>query len=280
MKIDRRFLDISFCIKGIVSTEDQLPTDASIGDFYMGNGCSGGCDNIFKYNGTTWEELKPENTQTEFFNLVTGDIIKSNGSFWNIIGTIHSYIVVNDILEDKVGESNSNETHKNGDKYLKTTDGKIYTYNGTTWTAESYVASNGQYLSKYDFYVYIKNNNKYTSVPIANGTIILNQSNLSLYAYNETIGLIKLSTSGTIIIERHTIINDDLSNNNFVLSNHIQSGTEAQILVFVNGVLQEYNVDYSIYDDNYEGGTRIEWENKTFKNVLKAGDKFTVQYLV
>lgn len=280
MKLDRRFLDISFCIKGVVATEEPLPNNASTGDLFMCNGCTGGCDNIFKYNGTDWEEIKPETTQTEFFNLVTGDIIKSDGSFWNIIGTIHSYIVVDDIVEDKVGESNSNETHKNGDRYIKTSDNKFYTYNGTDWTVGNNV-ENGKYLAMYDFQIYTKNGSTYTPSELADSTIILKKSDLSVYAYNSSLGLIKVSSSGKTVVERHTITNNEISDYEFSLANHAKNGTEAQILVFVNGLLQEPDVDYVIEQDSYDSyPTNIDWENKALANVLKVGDKFTVQYLV
>lgn len=279
MKLDRRFLDFSLFANETVNGYDGLPLPNSsyTGHIYFAIPDSSG-GGFFECNGSSWEEM-PAVAGQEVIISSTGDIYKYDGTDWDLIGEFKSYIVVNDVLEDKVGESPSNETHKNGDKYLKTTDNKIYTYNGSNWTAGS-SSEAGNYLSMYDFKIYTRENSNYTSVDLADNVIILNKSDLSVYAYNSSLGLSKVSSSGRTVVERHTVTSENLSNDYFSLSNHIKQGTASQILVFVNGVLQEYDVDYNTYDDSYNEGTQITWGNKSLENTLKVGDKFTVQYLV
>ncbi len=277
MKIDRRFLDARFIINR-ASDGGYAPSNPVAGDIVFSTDSS--FEGIHKYDGNNWIRIPPNNAdQLEFIDITNGNIIKSDGTAWAVVGVLKTYLYVKDVLEDKVYTNYSGETHRTGDRYLNTNDNKIYTYDGSSWVAASSTASDGKYVSKYDYNIYTKSGSSYTSSELPEGCIIVSENDLSIYAYNSTLGVIKAnSVSGEIITERHIITSNDVEYRHFDLSHEIVTNKLAQVLVFVNGVLQDYSTDYTT--SNYEGYGRISWDNNSLGlyNTMKVGDKVTVQY--
>lgn len=279
MKIDRRFLDAKFIINK-APDGTYLPSNPVAGDIVFSN--DGSAEGVHKYDGSNWVEIPPNNAdQMEFIDITNGNIIKSDGTAWVVAGTLKIYLYVKNVVISVRSSAPSGD--KTGEQYLNTSDYKIYTYDGSNWNAAASTAADGQYLSLDDFNIYTKSGNSHTATSLPDGCIILSEADLSLYAYNDDIELVKLSGGSSgfagLVTERHTLTSNNISNKYIMLNNPVKSGTTTQALVFVNGVLQDYDVDYTLPDSGSEYANYLYWDDKALEDVVKVGDKFVVQYV-
>ena len=147
MNIDRRFLNISLVVNGIVNEPPASPvpikgTQYIVGD--SGTGAFGSADenDIARYNGTAWTFTKPKTGNLEVFNLATLEILTWNGTAWTVSVKLKrdtgenasnsktpELITVKEIIEVGEGEPDSEvELHYDtaSESYVSDDYGKLY----------------------------------------------------------------------------------------------------------------------------------------------------------
>lgn len=92
MRINRRFLDINFTVKGYTNSYNDI-ANPSIGDAYLYND---GTDSypIVRFNGKNWDIIKPSGAQLEILRLDTGEILTFDNikKCWKTVYTIYPKI--------------------------------------------------------------------------------------------------------------------------------------------------------------------------------------------
>ncbi len=272
MSFDRRFLNVKFSVKGIVN---EPPVSVLSGDQYIvganpaGAFANASANSIAIYNGTAWKFIPASVNHFEVLNLDTSEILDWNGSAWaSVVSLASSYFApVLDVIETG---ATLPATATTGDKFLNTTDNKIYTATAeNTWDSGTAISNNDRYVS-------LTSKKLYPNISIPDGTIFLCKSDKSLWSYDATADeLIKFDfSSGNVAIsETHTLTAAEILAKSFTLNHPIAQGTENSILLFLGGVAQVINVDFEI------SGNSISWNNKALQNFgLSEGDIFIINY--
>ena len=137
-------------VNGSWNTSYESVTSLSVynNQLYAGTGNSAGDATVWRYGGSTWTK-------------VGGDGVNSSWATADGINTVSSMTTLNGILYVGLGNSSS-------------TTGKVYTYNGTSWTQIGGSGTSGNWSSAYDV----------SSLASYNGKIYAGvQSSSSTYAY-------------------------------------------------------------------------------------------------
>ncbi|MBR0075098.1 MAG: DUF2793 domain-containing protein [Synergistaceae bacterium] len=81
------------------------------------------------------------------------------------------------------------------------------------------------------------------------------------------------SNGKVVIIEKHTLVTNEIINQSFSLTNFVKIGKENQVLLFVAGLAQITGTDFTA------SGNTISWANKGLANRnLTDGDIVVIQY--
>ena len=91
MAIDRRFLDVSLCVEGISNEPSGTPakgTQYIVGSSPTGAFAGASPHSVARYTGSTWKFAKPAIGQMELLNLASLEILKWDGSKWNVIASL------------------------------------------------------------------------------------------------------------------------------------------------------------------------------------------------
>ena len=279
MSFDRRFINAKLSIKGIINTP---PTNVVAGDqFIVGANPTGAFENavvnsIAVYNSTSWKFIPPNTNNLEVLNLETSEILGWNGSAWVALVSIEKRRtpVLNVVATGSSLPANAEQ----GEKFLNTDDGRIYTAtDADTWDDGVATVDGDSYVSLTDKKLYVNSDGELSAENIPDGSIFLNKSDGLLWYYNETANkLVKLSIPEvhTSITEYHTLIAAEATAKSFTLNHSIASGTESSVLLAVCGIIQNAGSDF------VANGNSISWDNKELENIgLIEGDIFTVHYL-
>lgn len=108
MKLDRRFLNVSITVKGIVNEPPTSPAPTEGTQYIVGSsgtGAFGDADvnDIARYDGSKWTFTKPRAGEFEVFNLDTLEILSWNGGAWTALTQLKS--AVDDSSEETVSSA-------------------------------------------------------------------------------------------------------------------------------------------------------------------------------
>ena len=282
--LDRRFLDVSLVVKGIIDEPYGYPTVGS--QFIVGsepNGMFTGFtpNSIAKYTGNGWDVIKPQPYTLEVFNVDTGEILTYNGTNWIAVasfahlysGTVHSFITSGYTIP---------ATAAKGDKFLlfDTEGDKLYTATDTdTWDEGSIPPNGSQYVSTSNHTLYSSNGSAIDAHTLQDGASFFCKADGKLYVYdadNHSFISPADSAGGSAetVTETHTLTMQEAVNKSFTLAHSIANGQNSNILCFVCGVAQAVNTDFTA------SGNTISWDNKGLDDIgLEQGDTFILHYV-
>ena len=111
--LDRRFLqDVSLVVKAAANEPAANPTTGIqyiVGSSPADDFADAEAGSIARYDGEAWNFITPKAGGLEVFNLTTGDILKFNGTTWEIIfsidGTINNKTSTNAEFEEAINET-------------------------------------------------------------------------------------------------------------------------------------------------------------------------------
>ena len=276
MAIERRFLDVSLTILGILNQPAENP---SAGDQYIvganGTGAFEGIapNSVARFDGTQWKFSAPRAGTIEALDASAGTILRFNGSSWNVVADFNSFIApVLDIV------NSGNElpaTCSENQVFLNIDDNKLYTATDVnTWNSGVALTDGTRYASATDFKVYESNGSVVTPAEIKDGGLFLNKADGCIYVYDEAAHEFKRNGADVTVTEIHHLTAAEVSAKSFSLSNSIASGRENQVMLSVGGVAQIVGIDFSA------SGNSISWNNKGLDSLgLAAGDTFIVHYV-
>lgn len=279
MSFDRRFINAKLSIKGIINTP---PTNVVAGDqFIVGANPTGAFENavvnsIAVYNGTSWKFIPPNANNLEVLNLETSEILSWNGSAWVALVSIEKRR--NPVLNIVATGSSLPANAEQGEKFLNTDDGRIYTAtDADTWDDGVATVDGDSYVSLTDKKLYVNSDGELSAENIPDGSVFLNKSDGLLWYYNATANdFVKLSIPEvhTSTTEIHVLTAAEANAKSFNLAHSIASGEENNILLAVCGIIQVAGIDF------VANGNSISWNNKELENLgLIEGDIFTIHYL-
>lgn len=279
MSFDRRFINAKLSIKGIINTP---PANVVAGDqFIVGANPTSAFENavvnsIAVFNGTSWKFIPPSANNLEVLNLETSEILGWNGSAWTALVSIEKRR--NPVLNIVATGSSLPANAEQGEKFLNTDDGRIYTAtDADTWDDGVATVDGDSYVSLTDKKLYVNSDGELSAENIPDGSIFLNKSDGLLWYYNETANkLVKLSIPEvhTSITEYHTLTAAEATAKSFNLAHSIVSGEENNVLLAVCGIIQVAGIDF------VANGNSISWNNKELENIgLIEGDIFIIHYL-
>lgn len=272
--LDRRFFDVNIVVQGIAN-EPAANTTAGT-QYIVGPNPTGAfedvaSDTLARYDGSAWTFVPAKEGSLEVLNIETGEILGNDGSDWIVISTFIGSGAIAPVLDIVGTGTELPVTAAQGDKFLNTADGKLYTATAeNTWNAGVATAEGDRYVSSNDFKVY-ENNGSSIEVAgnIPNGGFFLADD--CVYVRNDD-SLVKADVSEEVT-EIHALTATDVQNKSFTLSRAIAAGKEQDVMLSVCGLIQVVGTDY------IATGNVISWANKGLDNAsLRAGDTFVVRY--
>ena len=278
---DRRFVSVSLIIQGIANAPTANPiagTQYIVGSTPTGAFAGATANSIASYDGTAWKFSAPKAVELEVLNAATGEILKWNGSAWNVALTINRSSNSTPVLAVIPTGTTLPASCAAGDSFLKTYDAKLYTATAAdTWDSGTITANGSRYASTTDFKIYSSNGTAVTPETITEGGFFLNKEDNCLYIYNGSF-FIKIggnsSGSASTATEIHSLTAAEVTAKAITLSNYIASGEESNVLLFVSGVAQCVGKDFSA------SGNTIYWNSKALDSLgLREGDDFIIHYV-
>ena len=279
--LDRRFLDISLIVNGIVNEPDAIPTTGTqyiVGPMPRGVFENAAQNSIARYDGSDWSFISPRTGkfETEVLNASTGEILQFNGSAWKVISSLSIPPVLDIVSTGSTKPDNPNA----GDKFINTTDNCLYIFYDDGTSSRGELQNGDRYASSTDKKIYTSNGTYLTAKALYNGAGFLNKADHSYYVYdsfsNDFIKITSSSsgnTSASLITENHTLTASEATAKSFSLANSIVTGQENNTLLFISGLAQIADIDFTA------SGNSISWNGKALENIKPvAGDVFIIQY--
>lgn len=297
--IDRRFLDVTLTVNGIVNEPAANPTAGTqyiVGEAGTGAFADIAANSIARYDGSAWKFIAPNANSLEVFNANTGEILRYNGSMWVAVANIGSFKYINPVLGILLAAGTHNEDKPKsasiGDKYLETDYGHISVVESTdkngiaTWSweatrADQKMIDGDRYACLADFKIYSKENGVISATNIPDNAIFFNKADNCLYIYDTAAssltkigGSTSADTTSETVTEVHTLTEDEVTAKSFSLANSIATGKESNVLLFVCGVAQIVGIDFTA------SGNSISWSEKGLDDIsLAADDIFIIHYV-
>ncbi len=273
--IDRRFLNISIIVNGVANQPAvgvPAGTQYIVGDTPAAAFATASSNSIARYDGSNWTFTAPKTTSLEVFDISKGQLLKFTGSSWEVVASLTVPPVL-DIIE--TGAANP-ATCAEGDTFLNTSDKKIYTATAeNTWDSGTALTDGDRYASSTDNKVYTFDGEDFVTDTLLDGVSFYNRADGLLYIYDKSNGaFLKVGADLVRFTEVHTLTATEATAKQFQLTNSIATGHEANVLLFVSGVAQAANVDFTA------NGNIISWTGKGLEAIgMTAGDLFIIHYL-
>ena len=277
--LDRRFLNVSL---SVLAVANEPAADPYVGAQYIvgpdpaGVFADAAPNSIARYNGSAWVFYAPRAGRLEVINVATGELLRWDGSAWKRVislGGSHStaaaVIPTGQVLPENPAP---------GEKFLNTADGKIYTADDNgQWDNGTPLQQGVQYISSTDGKIYSADGEgTLVEDTPADGSVIFNKNNGSLYAYDaDQAAFLKVSSApAEHVTETHSLSAEEAAAKSFSLNHTVAQGQELNILCFVSGVAQAAGIDFSA------AGSSISWNSLGLDDIgLEAGDIFIVHYV-
>lgn len=309
--INRRFLDVSLTVQGVVN---ELPAglEPKNGMQYIVGanpvqGWTGATANaIARYDAyaKAWKFTKPALGQIEVLNKATNQILAWDGEAWSTVADLNgSGGAAGEGIEKFVkamvysGTTLPTSVEK-GAKFLNTEDGKLYTAtNNDEWNAGVALVDGDRYVSYTDKKIYEMKGTELTGAKPADGVIFLSLGDNIVFGYDATRDVLVCVPGGDIgaikpdeplpptppipkpaveitYTENHTLTVEEAAAKSFNLSRDVVSGREANVLLIVCGMPQVAVADYTV------SGKVVSWtDGQGLGQIgMEAGDVFTVTY--
>ncbi len=276
--LDRRFLNLSLVVQGIVN--EPIPNPSLGTQYIVGASPNGAFTNatpnsIAHFNGSAWNFIIPHTGSLEVLNLENSEILQFNGTLWVTVATLGGEPIAPVLAIIPTGDTLPDSASA-GDTFLNTDDAKLYTATAAnTWDSGTLTSNSSRYASSSDFKVYQSNGSTLSVTNILNGDLFINKENGIAYVYDASIpAFVKIGGGQEFVTEIHTLTAAEATAKTFSLENSIAFGKESSILLFVSGVAQAYGIDFSA------SGNLISWDDKALEDIgLAAGDLFIIHYI-
>ena len=279
--LDRRFVSISLIVQGIANEPAANPTAGTqyiVGSTPAGAFAGASPNSIARYDGSAWCFTTPKTGELEALNIATGEILAWSGSAWTVAVTINRSSTTAPVLAVVPTGTSLPASASTGEAFFKTDDAKLYTATAAdSWDSGTATTNGSRYASSSDHKIYTSDGSAATSENVSEGAFFLNKEDNSLYVYNGSTFLKIGANSGGAVstaTDIHTLTAAEVSAKSFSLSNSIASGQTDNVLLFVSGVAQAAETDFTA------SGNTINWNGKGLDSIgLLAGDTFIVHYV-
>ena len=277
MSLDRRFVSIGMRVEKVANQPTTGITPVNGTQYIVGNSPTGAfagasANDLARYDGSKWKFTKPDTGHLEVLNLDTLEILGWNGTEWAVLARLRGE---NPVLDVVATGTTLPATADEGDKFLNTSNGKLYTATvPDTWDSGTLTSSGDRYASLTDAKIYENRDGTFIATSLADGTLFLSKADGSPYGYDaDTDRLIKLGGGGNIVTESHVLTAEEVTAKSFNLSNAVAAGKETSVLLSACGVVQVAGTDFAV------SGKAVSWTGKGLADVdLAAGDVFVVSY--
>ena len=278
MKLDRRFLNVSFVIQSVANAPPDNPvagTQYIVGATPTGDFASATTNSIAYYDGTAWSFTAPEAGELEVFNVSTRELLSWDGTDWSVVITINDSSNIAPVLAIVPSGTSLPATASEDDVFLKIDEAKLYTATGAdTWDSGTVVANGGRYASSTDHKIYTSDGSELTPEDVVDGGVFLNKEDSRLYVYNGSDFVGIGGSAPTYAIDVHSITAAEISAKSFSLTRSIASGQESNTSLSVAGLELAVGVDF------VASGSTISWNGKGLEHAgLAAGDVIIVHYV-
>lgn len=304
-KIDSRFLDFSFIVKGI---RDEPPTspkhnDQYIVGYYPTGDFAGRDNNIARYdNDKGWVFIHPQDC-TGVYDICANEIWYWNGIWKKALGK-NLIRYASNVMHERNDTPTTLEDNNGEYRYFDNTTNEVFYYQAGDWVKDNYTIGesilvvdgtyfyqrycNGETFEKErncdrldDGGIFVVENLK---LEYNNGSIKITTEydTTFIYLFLTSQAFIRIYPSDTsntasagkeFYTETHTLTAQEVSDKSFTLSYSVESGEETNILCSVLGVIQPASVAFEV------SGDTLSWYNKTLDGLLNSGDVFVVHYV-
>ncbi len=277
MSLDRRFVSIGMRVEKVANqpTTGITPVNGTqyiVGSNPTGAFASASANDLARYDGSKWKFTRPDTGHLEVLNMETLEILGWNGTEWAVLARLRGE---NPVLDVVTTGTTLPATAEEGDKFLNTSNGKLYTATAPdTWDSGTLTSSGDRYASSTDAKIYENRDGTFVATSLADGTLFLSKADDSPYGYDaDTDRLIKLGGGSNIVTESHVLTAEEVAAKSFNLSNAVATGKENAVLLSACGVVQVAGTDFAV------SGKTVSWTGKGLAEVdLTAGDVFVVSY--
>ena len=277
MSLDRRFVSIGMRVEKVANqpTTGITPVNGTqyiVGSNPTGAFASASANDLARYDGSKWKFTRPDTGHLEVLNMETLEILGWNGTEWAVLARLRGE---NPVLDVVTTGTTLPATAEEGDKFLNTSNGKLYTATAPdTWDSGTLTSSGDRYASSTDAKIYENRDGTFVATSLADGTLFLSKADDSPYGYDAgTDALIKLGGGSNIVTESHVLTAEEVAAKSFNLSNAVATGKENAVLLSACGVVQVAGTDFAV------SGKTVSWTGKGLAEVdLTAGDVFVVSY--
>ncbi|MBQ9564411.1 MAG: DUF2793 domain-containing protein [Synergistaceae bacterium] len=275
--MDRRFVSINTRVEKIANSPSATATPVNGTQYIVGSNPTGAfasanANDLARYDGSKWKFTKPDTGQLEVLNMDTLEILGWNGAEWAVLARLRGENPVLDVVATGTALPASAEE---GDRFLNTSNGKLYTATAQdAWDSGTPTSSGDRYASLTDAKIYENRDGIFSSASLADGTLFLSKADSSPYGYDaDTDRLIKLSGGSNVVTESHVLTAGEVAAKSFNLSNAVATGKETSVLLSACGVVQVAGTDFAV------SGKAVSWTGKGLAEIdLAAGDVFVVSY--
>lgn len=273
--LDRRFLNLSFSVLGVLNQPPANPVNGSqviVGAVPAEGFASASTNHIARFDGTAWNFTAPKAGE-ELLNIQTGEVLQFNGTAWV---TILSIGPVKPVLAILPTGDTLPAACSEGDTFLNTADAKFYSATDTdTWDEGTATANGARYASTSDFNIYQSDGTALTHEAVPNGGLFLNKADGCIYVYDASVpAFVRQSGGSDYFTEPHTLTAAEAAAKTFSLTHSIATGQESNTLLFVDGIAQIAGTDFTA------SGSSISWDNKGLDHIgLREGDVLLVHYI-
>ena len=278
MKLDRRFLSISFVVQGVANSPPNNPvagTQYIVGANPTGDFASATANSIAYYDGSSWVFTTPEAGELEVLCVQTRELLSWNGTEWAVTIAIDNNSNIAPVLAVVPSGISLPATASEDDVFLKTDEAKLYTATAAdTWNSGTIVANGGRYASSTDHKIYTSDGSALVAENVAEGGFFLNKDDNRLYIYDGS-RFVRIGGSGaTYAIDIHSITAAEITAKAFSLTRSIAAGQENNTSLSVAGLELAVGVDF------VASGSTISWNGKGLDNAgLDVGDVVIVHYV-
>lgn len=311
--INRRFLDVSLSVLGIVNEPPATPAPKNGTQYIVGSepaaSWTGATANaLARYDGydSKWKFTKPAPGQMEVLNTAAKTIMSWDGEAWATVVDLNSdggaaSDSVEKFVKALVFSGNTlPSTAKEGAKFLNTADAKLYTAIAeNTWDSGVALAPGDRYVSVDDNKIYVYADNALTGAKPADGVIFLSLGDNVVFGYDaardklvvvpggdvetpDTPGPIPIPTPKAefTFTEVHKLTAEDVTAKGFNLTYDVatdENGDERPIMLSVCGMVQVPGDDFEV------AGKLVSWANKGLDSDvggigMEVNDVFIVSY--
>lgn len=278
-------------------------------------------NDIATYDGyaSKWKFYTPQQDQIEVMNLETGKWERWSGTAWEAFadigggggGTPGSNMFLDPVLDVVATGTVLPGTATAGDKFLDTATGKLHTATGpNAWDAGTATNDGDRYASSTDNKIYSKAGGTFSGEALNDGALFISKATDRLYCYDggsssitriggdATVPDATYTEKGKVVIDqaggmkveggkvsvvrrtvtfKHALTSEEVTNKAFDLPKKVCAGMEGMVAAAVGGVVQTPGDDFEVVDGG--GKSTLQWTGKGLADIpLVENDVFVLTY--